>query len=212
MSRSVFLVAAALLALGTSAQAATFRIENSFSGHPNLSDPGRQVLGGEPFISFDIANDVFQLNGFQTFGVSESLIFANDDAGNLPTGGANVIVLRSFDNDNDPLTAFGAGNAADLIAAQVTDPGAGFFIYFNSGLDLPRLVFSTDLSDSAADLQILARMTNLTGQTGRDAMANFSAANFNITNVPEPSSFLLMSGAGALWACGFLYRRRRARS
>ena len=34
--------------------------------------------------------------------------------------------------------------------------GPGFFIYFNSGLDLPRLVYSTDLSDNTADLKVLA--------------------------------------------------------
>ena len=118
-------------------------------------------------------------------------------AGNLPASGLNVIVLQTFDNDNDPVTPFGAGNAANLIAAQVISPGAGFFIYFNSGLDLARLVFSTDLDDPTADLRILARMTNLAGQPGRDAIPTFSAANFAVNQVPEPASLPLILAAGA---------------
>jgi hypothetical protein len=89
---------------------------------------------------------------------------------------------------------------------QVTSPGAGFFIYFNSGLDLPRLVYSTDLSDNMADLKVLARITNLEGQ--RDALPTFTASNFAV--VPEPSSLLLMVGAGAL-IVGFGLRRRPSR-
>ena len=83
-----------------------------------------------------------------------------------------------------------------MIANRITTAGPGFFIYFNQGLDLPRLVFSTDLNDPTADLKILFRMTNLTGQGGRDAMPTFTASNFEFTTVPEPSSVLIMT-AGA---------------
>ena len=89
---------------------------------------------------------------------------------NLPSGGVNVIVLQEFDNDSNPLTPFGAGNAADLIASTITARGAGVFVYFNRSLDLPRLVYSTDLSISDSDLKVLPRMLNLTGQEGRNAM------------------------------------------
>ena len=115
---------------------------------------------------------------------------------------------ESFDDDANPLTPFAAGNAATLIANQVTTPGAGFFIYFNQGLDLPRLVFSTDLSDSSADLKILARMLNLNGQSGRDAMATFAADNFEIA-VPEPST-LSMIGVGVIGLCRRGLRRKHA--
>jgi hypothetical protein len=76
---------------------------------------------------------------------------------------------KSFDDDNNAGTPFGAGQAANLTADRITTPGAGFFIYFNQALDLPRLVFSTDLSDSTADLKVLARMLNLNGANRFDA-------------------------------------------
>ena len=138
--------------------------------------------------------------------------FANGLANTLPTGGANVIVLQNFDNDANPQTPFGAGNAADLIASRVTTHGAGFFIYFNQSLDLPRLVYSTDLSSSDSDLKILARILNLSGPEGRNAIPTFTAANFDITTstsaAPEPSSFLMMAGVGLL-GVGYTLRRRR---
>jgi hypothetical protein len=139
------------------------------------------------------------------------VLFANGLVGDLPTSGVNIVVLQTFDNDANPATPFGAGNAATLIADQITASGPGFFIYFNQGLDLPRLVFSTDLSDNTADLKILARMINLGGQAGRDAMPTFSAANFIFEPVPEPSSLLLMAAAIAFWGCGYALRRKRAR-
>ena len=75
-----------------------------------------------------------------------------------------------------------------------------------------RLVYSTDLSDSTADLKILFRLENLTGQGGRDALPTFTAANFAFTSaVPEPSTAMLTAGAFALLAgCG-VRRRRRVR-
>jgi hypothetical protein len=121
-----------------------------------------------------------------------------------------VVILRTFDDDANTATAFGAGNAANLIASQITTPGPGFFMYFNQGLDLPRLVFSTDLNDNTADLKILFRMTNLTGQAGRDGMANFTASNFAITTVPEPSTFALLASAALIGGIARFRRRRRA--
>jgi hypothetical protein len=67
-----------------------------------------------------------------------SVDFVDSTAANLPTSGVNVIVL-DFDSDANPLTSFGAGNAADLIARRITAHGAGFFVYFNQARDLPRL-------------------------------------------------------------------------
>jgi hypothetical protein len=182
-------IPALVLSLGATANAATITFSSDpFAGSDALTTPGRQIVGGEPFITFDISTDVF---GFDPsfFAIGDQILFANDLVENLPTGGLNVIVLQT-----QPIP-FNAGLAADAIAAQITSPGAGFFIYFNSGLDLPRLVYSTDLSDNTADLKVLARMTNLGGQPGRDALPTFSESNFQI--VPEPSSLLLM-GAGAI--------------
>ena len=67
---------------------------------------------------------------------------------------------------------------------------------------------TTDLSATDSDLKILARMLNLNGQAGRNALPGFTAANFEITAsaVPEPSNFFMI--AGALGACYRLLRRR----
>ena len=181
------------------ANAATFRFDTDpFAGSTALTTPGRQVVGGEITIpNFNIATDIFSLES-TVFNAGNQVLFANDVVGNLPTSGVNVIVLQTFDNDSDPGTPFGAGNAANLIAAQITSPGAGFFIYFNQGLDLPRLVYSTDLDDNTADLKILFRMENLAGQAGRDLIPTFKASNFVIT--PVPSTMLLLgSGLLGLW-------------
>jgi len=185
------------IALGvicSTAHATTFTFDKDpFAGTNVLNTPGRQIVGGEDFINFSIATDVFSLDP-TVFGTEGTVNFINALAPDIPAGGVNIVVLETFDNDNNPLTPFGAGNAADLIANQITTPGAGFFIYFNQTLDLPRLVFSTDLSDGKADLKVLARMLNLNGQTGRDALPTFSASNFTMTSaVPEPSSLTMMA-------------------
>jgi hypothetical protein len=209
MRCSILFVAAALLALPATVEADTFSFTTDpFAGTTALTDPGRQIIGNELFTPFSPASDVFSFDA-SIFGIS-SIHFANDVIGNVPTSGVNVIVLRTFDNDNDSTTPFNAGTAANLLAAQITSPGAGFFIYFNSALDLPRLVFSTDLSDNTADLKVLARMTNLKAQPGRDALADFSASNFAI-QTPEPTSALLLISSSALWACCHALRRKRLR-
>lgn len=208
MRCSKLYLAAALLAAPT-VQAGTIHFASDpFAGSNALTTPGRQIVGGELFTPFSIASDVFLFHP-AFFAVGSGLTVVNDVIDNVPASGANVIVLQTFDNDADPATPFGAGTAANLIAGRIAVPTPGFFIYFNSGLDLPRLVYSTDLSDETADLKILARLTNLTGQAGRDVMPSFSAANFAVTQVPEPSSLLLMAGAGLLGAGSRVFRRKR---
>src|SRR5688572_31722039 len=205
---TLFSAVIVLLVLCPVPNADTFRFDTDpFAGSTALTTPGRQVVAGETFITFSIANDVFSLES-TVFGVGSSVNFINSLAAGIPTGGVNVIVLQSFDNDNNPATPFAAGNAADLIASQITTPGPGFFIYFNQGLDLPRLVFSTDLNDNTADLRVLFRMTNLSGQSGRDAIPTFTAANFVITTtaVPEPSTVVLL--VIGMMSAGLLRRRR----
>jgi PEP-CTERM motif-containing protein len=208
MRQSVFYsVGVALLALSSTAHAATIRFDSDpFAGTTALTTPGRQIIANELFTTFNIATDVFSLES-TIFGTGPDVHFVNATAPNVPATGVNVVVLQTFDDDNNPLTNFAAGNAANLIAAQITTPGPGFFIYFNQGLDVARLVFSTDLNDNQADLKVLARMTNLSGQTGRDAIPTFTAENFQFTTVPEPASLSLMAVAGLVGA-GRRYVRR----
>jgi PEP-CTERM motif len=207
MRRYIAYIVFGFLGISSNASATTFTFATDpFAGSTALTTPGRQIVGGEEFIVFDIAGDLFALDP-NVFGVGTTVLFANDVAGNLPTSNVNVIVLQSFDNDNDPATPFAAGNAANLIADRITSAGPGFFVYFNQGLDLPRLVFSTDLNENTSDLKILFRLTNLTGQAGRDAIPTFTAANFAF--VPEPSTFLLT--AAAISTLGYVRRRQRTR-
>jgi hypothetical protein len=204
------LLLAAGLSVSSTAQAATITFNTApFAGTTALETNGRQIVGGEPSIAFNPAVDVFAFDS-SIFDFGGSIGFFNGLVGSLPASGIEAIVLGTFDDDANAGTPFGAGNAANLIAAQVTSDGAGVFIYFNSGLDLARLVYSTNLNENTADLKILARMTNLSGPAGREALASFTAANFQVvaTPVPEPATLTLLASVGGLFIARRLVRRR----
>lgn len=208
MRRNIYALGLAVLLLSLSVSATSFTFDTDpFAGTPVLNVPGRQIVGGEQFISFSTTTDKFQLSA-AAFGVSGPVNFFNGTASAIPPTDINVVVLETFDNDNNLGTPFGAGQAADLIANRITTPGAGFFIYFNQSLDLPRLVYSTDLSSHDADLKILARMLNLNGAEGKNQLPDFTANNFEIKTgtVPEPASLLMMSSG--LLALGNVLRRK----
>ncbi|MEL6245004.1 MAG: CHRD domain-containing protein, partial [Pseudomonadota bacterium] len=161
----------------------------NFKGDPfegaDVSAEGRQIVGGEDFISdFDFTNDAYRFDA-EDFGVGGEVRFASLDAnadGAAIPAGSNVIVLLNADNDGDASTPFLAGTAAAQIAALVDDAGPGFFVYWNSNLGVNRLVYSTDLSDPSADLKIVSRQTDLSGQDAIDALADFNAENFEFVS------------------------------
>ncbi len=191
-----------------SAHAATFTFNTDpFAGSNALITPGRQVVGSEISIpTFEFADDILAFDS-GVFDIPGGIDFFNGIASDIPLSGANFIVLRTFDGDGDLLNGnqLNAGSAANLIADRITRTGAGFFVYFNSGLDLPRLVYSTNLDSNDADLKVLARFTGLTGARGREAMAEFST--YNVASVPEPESWAMMiAGFGLV---GAVARRRR---
>jgi Ca2+-binding RTX toxin-like protein len=137
-------------------------------------------LTEDSITDFTFADDRFVLDA-ASFGVTGPVTVTSLD-GNatgaaIPTG-TNVVVLLNSDNDANPATAFNARSAATQIAGLTSTDGAGFFVYFNSALQLNRLVFSSNLNDPNAALQIVARLTDLTGQAAIDALAEFSADNF----------------------------------
>lgn len=139
------------------------------------------AIGKSPdqIADFSIAQDKFALNS-AAFGITGGLRFANTTASNLAGSNANVIVLQDADDDNNPATVFNARSAARLIASSGVQSGPGFFVYFNSGLGVNRLVFTTDLANPEAPLTVLAALNDLTGQAAIDALPTFTAANFEL--------------------------------
>lgn len=210
MSLTRFLVAAAAMAFAGSASAATLTFDTDpFAGTTALTTPGRQIVGGEPFLIFDPAVDDIAIDP-AVFDVTPPILAFNGLAADLPNG-FNLVVLR--DLDADPVTPgdqMAAGLAANLIADAVTQDGAGFFFYFNSGLDLVRLVYSTNLSDNTADLKVLARFSNLSGATGAAAMSQIGPQVGAISPIPEPGVWALMVAGFGL--AGTALRRRAAAS
>ena len=105
------LAVAGLLVVARATHASVFTFDTDpFAGSTALTTPGRQIVGGETFINFNIATDVISL-GAAAFGI-DSLNFVNDVIPNIPVAGVNLVVNQTLDNDGNPATPFGAGNAA----------------------------------------------------------------------------------------------------
>jgi hypothetical protein len=166
----------------------------------NPNDGVRTVFAGNQITlaSFDVATDRFVFD-HNFFALGDSLNFANSLAANLPSSGINVVVIQ--DNSTTTGAAFNAGNAANLIAQAVTSDGAGFF-HNNSGLQVNRLVYSTNLNSTTADLSILARINSPAGPDAVAALPDFTTANFALARVPEPETYALLLAGLAVVAVG----------
>jgi hypothetical protein len=192
-------VAACVFAVAASTSGA---LEIVFDGDPfagstaNPNDGVRTIVGvnERTLPSFNSAQDqfVFRNSAFTSVG---ELNFLSSFA-NALNEQADVIVLLNSDNDNNAATPFNAGAAASLIANNLTQDRAGFFIYFNSVLGVNRLVYSTNLNSTTADLSILARVASPTGADAIASLATFDANDF-AARVP-------IVPAGALFAIGAL--------
>ncbi|NWG70765.1 MAG: hypothetical protein HXY23_04025 [Parvularculaceae bacterium] len=187
-------LASSVVVAAASAQAAVINIE---AGQPTVNVP-----------AFDTANDLYRIFA-DTFGVSGDIVFQNV----LASGGnvlddVNVIVLQNADDDDNSATAFNARSAATLIANNTNADRAGFFVYFNSVLNINRLVFTPNLNDALAAFTILAANQSPTGADAIALLPTFSVANFEFSEVPLPGALpLFIAGLGA----GGLAAARRSR-
>lgn len=72
---SIVLILAGALSI---ADATTFRFDTDpFAGSTALTTPGRQIVGGEDFISFNIASDIFSLES-TVFNAGNQVLFASN--------------------------------------------------------------------------------------------------------------------------------------
>lgn len=170
-----------------------------------------------------VVNSNFMLDSFEVgaggdrfrfllsaFGIDGGLDFVNTTANLLPPGGANLIVLQ--DATDGVTGTLNAVSSANLIAAETEVDGAGFFVYFNTVLDINRLVFSENLNVPTADLAILAFINNPKGADAIADLPGFSNLNFaafaeqiDVAPVPLPATAMLL--VAAIASLGLLRRR-----
>jgi Ca2+-binding RTX toxin-like protein len=119
---------------------------------------------------FTIGEDQFALNaqdlGLGSFG--GAIAFQKGQSSQI--GNGNIIVLT------DPFPAAGAAARAIANNPNIT-ADEGIFVYFNTTLQLTRVVYSTNLADGG-DISVLANLTNQTGPTGLANINNFTANDF----------------------------------
>mmetsp|Transcript_11038 Transcript_11038/g.32015 ORF Transcript_11038/g.32015 Transcript_11038/m.32015 type:complete len:505 (-) Transcript_11038:1972-3486(-) len=155
--------------------------------------------------SFDTDTIVFSPQDFRVFGLNfvSAFLVGADGLGDSPTdinaipANTNLWVLTNPDNGQPD--AFNARAAATQIAGVVNDkgatPGAGFFIYFNEGLQLTRLVWTPKLSNAQANLVVLARFVDSKGIDAVNALNSWSASNFALDS-PDGSRVRRRLGGG----------------
>jgi serralysin len=133
---------------------------------------------------YTIGEDQFVLDG-ASLGLG-ALSFQKGASASI--GNGNVIVLTN---------AFPAAGAAARAIANNANVTAkqGVFVYFNTTLQLTRLVYSKDLGNGG-DISVLANLANQSGATGLANIANFTAANFNLVGADDSSLGLADSKNG----------------
>jgi PEP-CTERM motif len=169
----------------------------------NPNDGVRTVFGGlqRSLPGFDFQQDRFVFDA-AAFPQVPWLGFASGLSSTFPASGTKLFVIH------DTGAGFNAGSAANAIANAVTEDGAGFFVYHNVGLQVNRLVYSTNLNLATADLSILARIESPSGSAALAALPGFNAQHFAVTSaVPEPANAALL-----LAGLGLLARRLRRRA
>ncbi|MFN7730756.1 MAG: PEP-CTERM sorting domain-containing protein [Pirellula sp.] len=198
------LLSVVLFVLGTTSRceaAVVLFSSDPFAG--STADPNDGVrtifAGGQRSLAtFDVEQDIFVFNE-KFFDLPPNFSFENGLASAL--SGANIIVLQ------DAPTPHNAGLAANAIANAIDIDGAGLFIYWNSGLQVNRLVYSTNLNSATADLAILARINSPTGSDAINALQTFGDENFTV--VPEPASMAIFGALGGMLGWTRLRRRNR---
>jgi hypothetical protein len=191
--------ACALTAATSFAAEITFELAPFQGSTANPDDGVRTVFGTNErtLPTFDSTTDrfVFSNTVYSNLG---PLNFLSAFASSLNED-ANLIILLNSDNDNNPATVFNAGAAANLIANALSVDRPGLFMYFNSALGVNRLVYSSNLNSTTADLAILARIASPTGGAAVDRLVGFEANDFQNNAVPvAPIGALLALGLAAL--------------
>ena len=149
-------------------------------------DGVRQIVNGADIATdnvqdFNTANDRFVFDA-NDLGLSEIRFFNGTQADGSTAlshvGDANVIIVGSFAN---------AAAAANAIAVASDLDEAGAFVYFNSTLNINRLVYSENLGADngagvgAGDFSVLAALRNTTGQDAIQLLPSFQSNNFALS-------------------------------
>ena len=149
--------------------------------------------------NLDVDEDVFVID--TAFGLGD-LVFDNQffGDGSVLADDVNIVVVQNSSNEDG--SVFNAGSAAALIAASTEASRPGFFYYFNSALNINRLVFDEDLSQPGFTTVVIAALN----PTGNDAIAQLPLVTTdNFVEAPLPAAGLLFGSAFAAAA----FRRRK---